>query len=58
MSGGYDPFNLPRPTAEKRQQRHFLDSNGLWLFPDTSYKDSFLNEKCLCGTVLNVENEK
>lgn len=23
----YDPFNLPKPTAEERQHKHFLDSN-------------------------------
>jgi len=38
----FDPFNLPEPTRAK----HYLDSNGLWLFID--YKDSFLDEKCLC----------
>ena len=41
----YDPFNIPEPTAEERQQKHFLDSNGLWL--NNSY--SFLNQRCLCG---------
>jgi hypothetical protein len=41
----YEPFNLPEPTAEERQQKHFLDSYGLWLF--VNYP--FLNEKCLCG---------
>jgi len=46
---GYDPFNLPEPTAEERRQKHFLDSNGLWL--SARYKDSFLNEKCLCGCI-------
>ena len=30
----YDPFNLPEPTAEERQQKHFPDSNGLWLMKD------------------------
>ena len=35
----YDPFNLPEPTAEERQQKHFLDSNGLWL----NSRYSFLN---------------
>ena len=45
----YDPFNLPEPSAEQTRSKHFLDSNGLWLFAD--YKDSFLNEKCLCGCI-------
>jgi hypothetical protein len=46
-----DPFNfnLPEPTKEERRRRHFLDFNGLWLF--SNYKDSFLNEKCLCEYV-------
>ena len=42
----YDPFNLPEPSIEQTRAKHFLDSNGLWLFID--YKDSFLDEKCLC----------
>jgi len=41
----YDPFNLPEPTKEEQRQRHFLDSNGLWLNDDSKY----LKEKCLCG---------
>src|SRR5215472_8033116 len=48
-----DPFSLPEPTKEERRNRHFLGPNGLWLFPNfaNSYKDSFLNEKCLCGCI-------
>jgi len=45
----YDPFHLPELTIDQQKDRHFLDSNGLSLFAD--YKDSFLNEKCLCGCI-------
>ena len=42
----YDPFHLPEPIIDQQKDRHFLASNGL-----ADYKDSFLNEKCLCGCI-------
>src|SRR5215831_11629229 len=45
----YDPFNLPEPTSEERQQKHFLDSNGLFRLRKLFANYPFLNEKCLCG---------
>ena len=46
----YDPFNLPDPTEDERNQKHFLDFNGLWL----DSKDPFLDERCLCGCIRKL----